>query len=144
MRITASTRRRLPPPAGAGLPEQGPDHLPLPTSAPRTISARTFCYAGGIVDYVNYLNAEKPPARGPDLPLEGKKGRLDLPVAIQYTDSYTENVFSYVNNIPTGEGGTHETGFGRLYQGDERLCPPGRRCSRRRTPTWPARTSARA
>ena len=35
--------------------------------------------------------------------------------AIQYTDSYTENMFSYVNNIPTGEGGSHETGFKAAY-----------------------------
>ena len=43
--------------------------------------------------------------------LEGQKDSVICRVAIQYTDGYTESLFSYVNNIPTGEGGTHETGF---------------------------------
>ena len=73
----------------------------------RTIEYR---YEGGLADFVKYLNADKNEIGEPIL-LEGKKEGTMLRVAIQYTDSYTENLFSYVNNIPTGEGGTHETGF---------------------------------
>jgi len=70
-----------------------------------------FCYEGGIADYVKYLNAEKTTLFDEPIYLEGQKDDIIFHVAIQYTDSYTENVFSYVNNIPTAEGGTHETGF---------------------------------
>ena len=70
-----------------------------------------FCYAGGIADYVKYLNQNKTPLHDDPILLEGKKDDVVCAVAMQYTDSYTESVFSYVNNIPTGEGGTHEMGF---------------------------------
>ncbi|MEG1890453.1 MAG: DNA topoisomerase subunit B [Clostridia bacterium] len=75
----------------------------------------TFCYEGGISDYVKYLNADKTPLFEEPIYLEGTREGVIFRVAIQYTDSYTENVFSYVNNIPTGEGGTHETGFRAAY-----------------------------
>ena len=70
-----------------------------------------FCYAGGIADYVKYLNRDKAPLHDEPILLEGKKDDVVCAVAMQYTDAYTESVFSYVNNIPTGEGGTHEMGF---------------------------------
>lgn len=70
-----------------------------------------FCYEGGIIDYVKYLNADKAPTHPDPIYLEGIHESTICRVAIQYTDSYTENVFSYVNNIPTAEGGTHEAGF---------------------------------
>ncbi len=76
---------------------------------------QVFCYAGGISDYVSYLNADKKPLHDNPIYLEGAKDDVIFRFAIQYTDSYTENVFSYVNNIPTGEGGTHETGFKAAY-----------------------------
>ncbi len=69
-----------------------------------------YKYDGGLADFVKYLNADKNEIGEPIL-FEGKKEGTMLRVAIQYTDSYTENIFSFVNNIPTGEGGTHETGF---------------------------------
>ncbi len=72
---------------------------------------QTFCFEGGIADYVRYLNADKTLLFEDPIYLEGGKDDILFRVAIQYTDSYTENVFSYVNNIPTSEGGTHETGF---------------------------------
>ncbi len=74
-----------------------------------------FCYDGGIADYVKYLNAEKTPLHDEPIYLEGAKEDILFRIAIQYTDGYTENVFSYVNNIPTSEGGTHETGFRTAY-----------------------------
>jgi len=76
---------------------------------------QTFCYEGGIIDYVKYLNADKTALHEEPIYLEGVRDDVIFRVAIQYTDSYTENVFSYVNNIPTGEGGTHETGFKAAY-----------------------------
>ncbi len=76
---------------------------------------QVYCYAGGISDYVCYLNAEKTPIHETPIYLEGSRDDVIFRFAIQYTDSYTENVFSYVNNIPTGEGGSHETGFKAAY-----------------------------
>ena len=76
---------------------------------------QVFCYAGGISDYVRYLNAEKTAIHEQPIYLEGAREGVIFRFAIQYTDSYTENVFSYVNNIPTGEGGSHETGFKAAY-----------------------------
>ena len=83
--------------------------------APAATERQVFCYQGGIVDYVKYLNADKSPLHDEPIYLEGAREDVIFRVAIQYTDSYTENVFSYVNNIPTGEGGTHETGFKAAY-----------------------------
>lgn len=74
-----------------------------------------YRYEGGIIDYVRYLNADKTPLHDEPIYLAGQREDVIFRVAIQYTDSYTENVFSYVNNIPTGEGGTHETGFKAAY-----------------------------
>ncbi|MCM8899804.1 DNA topoisomerase (ATP-hydrolyzing) subunit B [Caldicoprobacter algeriensis] len=74
-------------------------------------SRRTFCYNGGIVDFVKYLNEDKNVLHSDVIYIEGEKEGIFVQIAIQYTDSYTESIFSYVNNIPTTEGGTHETGF---------------------------------
>ncbi len=72
---------------------------------------KTFCYEGGIIDYVKYLNDGKNAMHEEPIFLEGTRDSVICRVAIQYTDGYTESMFSYVNNIPTSEGGTHETGF---------------------------------
>ena len=69
-----------------------------------------FMYEGGLVDFVKYLNEEKNAVTEPML-FEGEQGNMRIRAAIQYTDSYAESLFSFVNNIPTPEGGTHETGF---------------------------------
>ena len=69
-----------------------------------------FLYEGGLSDFVKYLNEDKNPITEPML-FEGELSGMRIRAAIQYTDSYTESLFSFVNNIPTGEGGTHETGF---------------------------------
>ena len=71
----------------------------------------TFHYEGGIIDYVRYLNDGKTVLHDQPIYLEGQKDSVICRVAIQYTDGYTESLFSYVNNIPTAEGGTHEMGF---------------------------------
>ena len=82
-------------------------------SAPQR--TQTFLFEGGILDYVKYLNEDKTPLHDEPIYIEGKREDVIFRAAIQYTDSYTENVFSYVNNIPTGEGGSHETGFKAAY-----------------------------
>ena len=71
---------------------------------------REYCYEGGLADFVQYLNTDKQTITAP-ITFEGRREGTLLRVAIQYTDSYTENIYSFVNNVPTGEGGTHETGF---------------------------------
>ena len=72
---------------------------------------KVFQYDGGIIDYVKYVNDGKNAMHEEPIYLEGTKDSVICRVAIQYTDGYTESMFSYVNNIPTGEGGSHETGF---------------------------------
>ena len=72
---------------------------------------RIFCYEGGIADYVRYLNTGKTALQEDLICLEGRRDTIICSAAIQYTDGYTESLFSYVNNINTPEGGTHETGF---------------------------------
>jgi len=74
-------------------------------------NTKTFCYDGGIVEFVKYLNEDKNALHSDVIYIEGEKEGIFIHTAIQYTDSYTESIFSYVNNIPTTEGGTHETGF---------------------------------
>ncbi|MCI8488394.1 MAG: DNA gyrase subunit B [Clostridia bacterium] len=76
-----------------------------------TVLKREYCYEGGLNDFVKYLNETKIPAFEEPIFLSGTKDNIDMELSFQYTDAYTENIFSYVNNIPTTEGGTHETGF---------------------------------
>ena len=70
-----------------------------------------FKYDGGLVDFITYINEMKSSLFKEPIYIEAESDNLKLEAAIQYTDSYTESFFSYVNNIPTSEGGTHETGF---------------------------------
>ena len=69
-----------------------------------------YCFEGGIADYVRFLNTDKTPMHPDPILLEGAQDDIRVYMAMQYTDSYTESFFSYVNNIPTAEGGTHEQG----------------------------------
>ena len=71
----------------------------------------TFCYKGGISDYVQYLNEGRTVLYDKPLYVEAEDDHFEVEVAIQHTEGYTENIYSYVNNIPTAEGGTHEVGF---------------------------------
>jgi DNA gyrase subunit B len=73
--------------------------------------SRTYKFDGGIVDFVKYLNEGKSSLYGEPLYACATKDNIYVELAIQHTDAYTDSVYSYVNNIPTGEGGTHETGF---------------------------------
>ena len=77
----------------------------------RTNTHETLCYEGGIKDYVSFLTMDKKPLFVPPIYIENEIEDTFVSLAIQYVDNYTENIFSYVNNIPTPEGGTHEVGF---------------------------------
>jgi len=70
-----------------------------------------FIHDGGIIDFVKYINKNKDPVNLKVIYFEVKKDAVQVEVALQYTDTYTENIFSYANNIHTQEGGTHESGF---------------------------------
>lgn len=76
---------------------------------------REYKYDGGIIDFVSYLNADKTTIYKEPIYFSGIRetgsNTIIVEVAMQHNDGYTESVFSYVNNIPTTEGGTHETGF---------------------------------
>ena len=77
----------------------------------RTNTKQLFSYEGGLKDFVLYLNENKNKLYKEPIYLSAQSEVLKMEIAIQHTDSYTENIFSYVNNIPTTEGGMHETGF---------------------------------
>ena len=70
-----------------------------------------FHYEGGIKSFVEYLNRNKNPLHSDVIYVEGEKEHSYVEIALQYTDSYSENVLSFANNIHTTEGGTHLVGF---------------------------------
>ena len=72
---------------------------------------RTFHYEGGIREFVTYLNKGKVPLYDQVIYCEGKRDGVYVEESMQHNDSYTENIYSFVNNINTPEGGTHLTGF---------------------------------
>ncbi len=74
-----------------------------------------FYYEGGIVDFVKYIDEARNTLYDEPIMLKGERDGISMELAFQHTDAYTENLFSYVNNIPTTEGGTHETGFKSAY-----------------------------
>ncbi len=70
-----------------------------------------FHFEGGIREFVQYLNSKKDKLHDDIIYTEGKKDKVIVEISLQYTDSYTENIFSFVNNINTIEGGSHLVGF---------------------------------
>ncbi len=72
---------------------------------------KTFHYEGGIKEFVSYLNKGKSALYSDVLYFEGSREKVFVEVAMQHNDSYTENIYTFVNNINTPEGGTHLTGF---------------------------------
>jgi DNA gyrase subunit B len=75
----------------------------------------SFCYEGGVRSFVEYLNENKTPLFPKTIYIFGSKemsdGTLEFEVAMQWNDTYTENLYSFVNNITTRQGGSHVTGF---------------------------------
>ena len=72
---------------------------------------KSFCYEGGIKEFVTYLNRSKTALYPEIIYCEGEKDGVVVEVAMQHNDSYTENTYGFVNNITTPEGGTHVMGF---------------------------------
>ena len=72
---------------------------------------KEYRYDGGLIDFVKYLNEDKNALFPDPIFITGSSGDFIMSAAIQHNDGYAESVFSYVNNIPTTEGGMHETGF---------------------------------
>jgi DNA gyrase subunit B len=72
---------------------------------------RSFYFEGGLISFVRHLNKNKETLHSRPIYVERREGSSSIEVALQYNDSYTENVFSFANNINTVDGGTHLTGF---------------------------------
>jgi len=72
-----------------------------------------FLYEGGISEYVRFLNQNKTPIHNEIIHLEGEESGIVFEVAMQYNSSYNDNIYSFVNNINTHDGGTHEEGVKR-------------------------------
>ena len=73
----------------------------------------SFCYEGGLVEYVQMLNKSKTPIHETIVDVEGEENDIKVEVALQYNETYNESIYSFVNNITTPEGGTHEDGVRR-------------------------------
>jgi DNA gyrase subunit B len=77
----------------------------------RSDTKEEFFHKGGIVDFVKYINRRHAPLHKKPIFMEGTKNDIQIEVAIQYNDTYTEKIFSFANNINTTEGGFHLIGF---------------------------------
>ncbi|MHA6481586.1 DNA topoisomerase (ATP-hydrolyzing) subunit B [Paenibacillus sp. strain BS8-2] len=77
----------------------------------RTGVSNSFKYDGGLNEFVKFLNRNREALHETPIYVEGSKDHIQVEVALQYNDSYTENIYSFANNINTHEGGTHESGF---------------------------------
>lgn len=77
----------------------------------RTETEDVFKYDGGIISFVEYINRNRMPLHEPPIYMEGKRDDIEVEISLQYNDGYSENIYSYANNINTHEGGTHESGF---------------------------------
>jgi len=87
------------------LTDERPDHI---NGEPVVVS---YCYQGGIADFVRYLNASKEPVHGSVIEFGDEAPGISAEVAMQWSGSYAESVHTFANTINTAEGGTHEEGF---------------------------------
>ncbi len=81
------------------------------TRNPDNTKSVVYCYEGGIKQYVSYLNKAKTPIHSNIIYIAGKIDNIEIEMALQYTEDYNSNMYSFINNIYTPEGGTHEEGF---------------------------------
>ena len=77
----------------------------------RSERERSFYFEGGLVSFVRHLNRNKEVLHSRPIAVDKREGATSIEVALQYNDSFTENVFAFANNINTVDGGTHVTGF---------------------------------
>jgi DNA gyrase subunit B len=87
------------------LTDERPDHI---NGEPHVVS---YCYPGGIADFVRYLNASKEPVHGSVIEFGDEGVGIAVEIAMQWNASYAESVHTFANTISTAEGGTHEEGF---------------------------------
>lgn len=86
-------------------------HITLADERGEKTVKHEYCYEGGIKSFVEYLNRNKTPLIEQTIYMAAEKDFYKVEVAMQYNESYNENIHSFANNIGTHEGGTHETGF---------------------------------
>ena len=84
--------------------------LTLEITDENTGRSSTFHYEDGVKEFVEYLNSDKTTIHKV-ISFEGSKDKIEVDIAMQYTDTYNENIVSFVNNVKTGDGGSHEVGF---------------------------------
>jgi DNA gyrase subunit B len=77
----------------------------------RTEKSAEFRFTGGIAEFVQHINRGKTTLHDSPIYMEGKKGNVEIEIALQYNDTYGENVFAFANTINTVDGGTHLSGF---------------------------------
>jgi DNA gyrase subunit B len=87
------------------------DEDAAPRSAVGKARVVIYQYAGGIADFVRYLNASKEPVHGSVIEFADEQPGMSVEIAMQWNASYTESVHTFANTINTAEGGTHEEGF---------------------------------
>ncbi|MCL2101193.1 MAG: DNA topoisomerase (ATP-hydrolyzing) subunit B [Fibromonadales bacterium] len=75
------------------------------------IKKEEFCYPGGLGSFIEYIDQNRKPLFQKPIVISAEAGSYPLEIAIRYTDSYQDNLFSFVNNVNTYDGGTHITGF---------------------------------
>ena len=85
--------------------------LEIAVTDARSGDEKTFLFEGGLVEFVLFLNEGRNKLHPEPIYLHGKREDVSVEVALQYNDGYQETIFSYANNIKTGEGGTHLVGF---------------------------------
>ncbi len=77
----------------------------------RTGKNHDFCFEGGIISFVEYINSAKKPIHEKPVALKADKDQIQVEIALQWNEGYDEKIFSFANNINTPEGGTHLSGF---------------------------------
>lgn len=77
----------------------------------RSAQTDIFQYHGGLQEFVEFLDESRTPIHKPPIYIEGEREEVPIQIALQYNSSYTENIFTYCNNVNTIEGGTHLSGF---------------------------------
>lgn len=85
--------------------------IKITLSDERSGKSETFHFEGGIIEFVRFVDENKDKIHNEPIYIEGEKDTNIVEVAMQYCDTYSENIFTYVNNINTEEGGTHLSGF---------------------------------
>jgi DNA gyrase subunit B len=85
--------------------------LQIEVTDERSNKHEVFRYDGGVSEFVLHINKNKTPLHPKPVYIQGEKDSVQVEIALQYTDGYTENIFTFANNINTIEGGTHLVGF---------------------------------